>query len=107
MISSCKETTQNNENNIENTEVASTILPENIEEVDFKIDGMTCEMGCAKTIEYKVANTKGVDSVFVDFETNLAHISFDKTQQTKEELKNKIESLVDGNTYKVSELVHN
>lgn len=87
--------------------VAQAILPENLTEVNFEIDGMTCEFGCAKMIEKKLANAKGVDSAKVDYETNLAYISFDKTQQSKEELKKIIEVLLDGNTYKASEINNN
>jgi len=65
---------------------------------------MTCEFGCAKSIENKLANAKGVDTAKVDFKTNMAYISFDKTQQSKQELKQTIESLLDGNTYKASEV---
>ncbi|MDY0090767.1 MAG: heavy metal-associated domain-containing protein [Flavobacteriaceae bacterium] len=93
---------------IASQEVAEqSVLAENLEEISFEIDGMTCEYGCAKMIEHKLGNTKGVDSVSVDFETNLAYISFDKTQQSKENLKKTIETLVDGNTYKASEINNN
>ena len=102
---SCKGETQKEETQpTETKEVA--ILPENLEEVNFEIDGMTCALGCAKMIEHKLANVKGVDSTKVDFETKLAYISFDKTQQSKEELKRTIETLVDGNTYKTSEIIN-
>jgi copper chaperone CopZ len=44
---------------------------------EFNIEGMTCAMGCAKTIENKLANTSGVKAVTVDFEKTLATIEFD------------------------------
>ena len=44
---------------------------------EFNIEGMTCAMGCAKTIENKLAHTNGVKSVTVDFEKTLATIEFD------------------------------
>lgn len=85
--------------------VEVAILPENLEEISFEIDGMTCAFGCAKMIESKLAKAKGVDSAKVDFETKLTYISFDKTKQSKEELKKTIETLLDGNTYKASEII--
>lgn len=104
LIVSCKGETQKEETQPTETKEV-VILPENLEEVNFEIDGMTCVFGCAKMIENKLANAKGVDSAKVDFETKLAYISFDKTQKSKEELKKTIEVLLDGNTYKASEII--
>ena len=61
-----------NDKNIENknTNVSYT-------KSEFNIEGMTCAMGCAKTIESKLAHTNGVKSVTVDFEKTLATIEFD------------------------------
>lgn len=104
LIASCKGETQREE--MQPTETKEmVVLPENLEEVKFQIDGMTCALGCAKMIENKLANVKGVDFAKVDFETKLAYISFDKTQKSKEELKKTIEVLLDGNTYKASEII--
>ena len=81
-ISACKQpqpkvitiATENitNDKNIEdkNTNVSYT-------KSEFNIEGMTCAMGCAKTIESKLAHTNGVKSVTVDFEKTLATIEFD------------------------------
>lgn len=49
----------------------------NYSKSEFNIEGMTCAMGCAKTIEKKLAHTNGVKAVTVDFETTLATIEFD------------------------------
>lgn len=44
---------------------------------EFNIKGMTCEMGCAKTIEKKLAKMDGVKSANVDFKNELASVEFD------------------------------
>ena len=44
---------------------------------EFKIKGMTCEMGCAKTIEKKLAKMDGMKSANVDFKSELASVEFD------------------------------
>lgn len=44
---------------------------------EFTIEGMTCEMGCAKTIESKIAKLDGVKSSKVDFEKKLATVEYD------------------------------
>ena len=38
---------------------------------------MTCEMGCAKTIEKKLAKMYGMKSATVDFKNELALVEFD------------------------------
>ena len=43
----------------------------------FNIKGMTCEMGCAKTIEKKLAKMYGMKSATVDFKNELASVEFD------------------------------
>ncbi len=80
------------------------ILAENLKKTNLKIEGMTCALGCAKMIESKLARTNGIDSVKVDFEQKYAFVSYDQTQQTEEKLKQTIEALADGKTYKVSVL---
>lgn len=47
---------------------------------EFTIKGMTCEMGCAKTIEKKLAKMDGVKSATVDFEKELAMVEYDESK---------------------------
>ena len=49
---------------------------------EFGIDGMTCEMGCAKTIEKKIAKMEGVKSAVVDFDTRMAMVEYDDAKVT-------------------------
>ena len=44
---------------------------------EFNIKGMTCEMGCAKTIEKKLAKMDGMKSAVVDFKNEMASVEFD------------------------------
>ena len=81
-ISACKQpqpkvitvATENttNDKNIENKNTNASYTKS-----EFNIEGMTCAMGCAKTIENKLAHTNGVKAVTVDFEKTLATIEFD------------------------------
>ena len=50
------------------------IAAENLETASFTIEGMTCEVGCAKTIESKLAGTDGVSEAKVDFETKITEV---------------------------------
>lgn len=67
----------------------------------FEIEGMTCEMGCARTIEKRLAKMDGVKQATVNFEEKKAIVEFDEAKLNTE----KIEQAVT----KVSEVysVHN
>lgn len=60
------------------------------------LEGMTCEVGCAGTIEKTLNTTAGVKSCDVDFENKIATIEFDNAQISDEEIKSIIEGLNDG-----------
>lgn len=49
---------------------------------EFTIDGMTCAIGCAKTIEKKLSNTDGIKSATVDFDRRLAMVEYDNAKVT-------------------------
>lgn len=71
------------------------------ETASFKIEGMTCAMGCAKTIEDKLAHTNGVQKATVDFDKKEATVEFDGAVLTTEKLYSTVEATGDGSTYKV------
>lgn len=88
---------KNEEVIVENTIPADAKL----ETASLTIEGMTCEIGCAKTIEEKLAHTKGVKEAKVDFENNLATVIFDSNQQNLASLTETIEAVAGGDSYKV------
>lgn len=78
------------------------IAAENLQTASFEIEGMTCAMGCAKTIEKELSNLDGVEKATVDFDKKLATVTFDKTIQNQENLTKVVQATGDGKTYKVS-----
>ena len=107
----CKEKTNETEVK-EMPETAETAAPKvkkeiaaaNLQKASFAIEGMTCAMGCAKTIQDDLADLDGVQDATVDFETKLATVSFDKTVQNPETLTKVVEAAADGKTYKVKDM---
>lgn len=75
----------------------------NLETTTFKIEGMTCPEGCAKTIENKLSGMEGVSKASVDFEKKTATVAFDPAKQTPEKFVETVEKLADG-AYKVSDV---
>jgi copper chaperone CopZ len=82
-------------------EIAAATKPET---ATFHIEGMTCAVGCAKTIEEKLAEMEGVQNAKVDFETKTATVNFDLDKLKSDDLVKAAESCADGKTYKVSDV---
>lgn len=106
---SCKDTSKDGNidtNPADTTVTDSTTVKEtaaNLETTSFTIDGMTCPMGCAATIEKKLANMDGVQEAKVDYEAKTATISFDADKQTPEKFVETVEGIANG-AYKVSDV---
>ncbi|MEM6684935.1 MAG: heavy metal-associated domain-containing protein [Bacteroidota bacterium] len=69
---------------------------------EFKIDGMTCAIGCAKRIEGKLAAMEGVKSAKVDFEQKIAMVEYNEAKVDFEALEGTV-AKVPGD-YKVTEM---
>lgn len=108
MFVGCKEkTTENVADSASETEapkVKKEIASANLQTATFTIEGMTCEIGCAKTIQEELNGLDGVQTAKVDFEKKLATVSFDRTALTTKELTKVVEATADGKTYKVSNM---
>jgi mercuric ion binding protein len=107
LFASCKDNkVEANKTTTETTapKVKKEIAATNLQTASFKIEGMTCAVGCAKTIQEELSALDGVQTAKVDFEQKLATVSFDKTVQTPESLTKTVEATGDGKTYKVSDM---
>lgn len=101
---SCKKETETAKPEAATTEapaVKKPIAAANVQTASFVIEGMTCAVGCAKTIEKKLAESEGVEKATVDFDKKLATVTFDKSVQNPTSLTQVIEGVADGKTYKV------
>lgn len=77
------------------TQVAKLDSNANYAKAEFTIEGMTCAMGCAKTIEKKMAKMEGVKSATVDFDKKLAMVEYDDAKVTPESLEKTVTSIAD------------
>lgn len=69
---------------------------------EFTIEGMTCAMGCAKTIENKMAHMDGVKSAKVDFDKKLAMVEYDVAKVSPITLEKTVKKV--GDVYEVKDL---
>ena len=67
-VVSCSETTA------QSTETNQEVVKNSV--MAMSIEGMTCAMGCARTIETELKNVDGVNSAVVDFESATASVEF-------------------------------
>ena len=86
------------------TKETTAIVMQKPEKATFCVSGMTCAIGCAKTIEKELCKMNGVQQATVDFETKRASVTYDAAQQSAASLTVKVQATGDGKTYKVSEM---
>ncbi|MDP2068443.1 MAG: heavy metal-associated domain-containing protein [Lutibacter sp.] len=84
---------------IEKQEVAA-----NYKTIEVEIEGMTCEIGCAKTIESKLSKTKGVTYSKVSFEDKVGQFTYDENKISKEDIAKKIVGIGGGALYKATKI---
>lgn len=104
----CKDKTAQTDSDSATENSAPTVKKEiaasNLQTASFSIKGMTCEIGCAKTIQEELNGLEGVKIATVNFEKESATVSFDKTILTSAALTKVVEAAADGKTYKVSNM---
>jgi Cu+-exporting ATPase len=69
---------------------------------EFGIEGMTCEIGCARTIQKKIAKMDGVKFAKVDFNKKLAMVDYDPTKVSLNTLEKTVAKV--GEVYKVKDM---
>ena len=75
-----------------------------METVSLAISGMTCQIGCAKTIQSKLSKKEGVADAVVVFTDSIATITFDSNKTYAENLSSFITGIAGGNLYTASEI---
>ncbi len=90
---------------LKNEDVKSGVLHmAEIQTVSFAVSGMTCEIGCAKTIQSKLSKKEGVTDVRVVFSDSIATVSFDSSKTSTTDISSFICGIAGGNAYTASEL---
>ncbi|MDD7884607.1 heavy-metal-associated domain-containing protein [Flavivirga sp. 57AJ16] len=104
MTISCKNETKPEVKTIEIANEAYKKLDPNATyaKAEFTIEGMTCAIGCAKTIEKKIAKMEGVKSATVDFDRKLAMVEYNDVKVTPTSLEETVTKVAD--IYKVSNM---
>ena len=102
ILFSCNDTKKevaNEKQEIEKQEIAA-----HYKTIEVEIEGMTCEIGCAKTIESKLSKTKGVTYSKVNFEEKVGQFTFDENKISQEDIAKKIAGIGGGALYKATKI---
>ena len=75
-----------------------------IQTVSFAVSGMTCEIGCAKTIQSKLSKKEGITDAIVVFSDSTATVSFDSSKTSSTNISSFISGIAGGDAYTASEL---
>ncbi|HSQ46582.1 MAG TPA: heavy metal-associated domain-containing protein [Lutibacter sp.] len=84
----------------EKSEIEKQEVAANYKTIEVEIEGMTCEIGCAKTIESKLSKTEGVTYSKVSFEDKAGQFTFDENKISQEDIAKKIAGIGGGDLYK-------
>ncbi|MDF1517416.1 MAG: heavy metal-associated domain-containing protein [Lutibacter sp.] len=102
VLLSCNDTKKevsDEKSGIEKQEVAA-----NYRIIEVEIEGMTCEIGCAKTIESKLSKTEGVTYSKVNFENKVGKFTYDENKISQEGIAEKIAGIGGGALYKATKI---
>ena len=103
LFTSCKEKSE------ENDKSNIAVQNEQPSEVDLKrialnIEGMTCEIGCARTIQSKLSKTEGVKLAEIHFEQKNGIVEYDANKVSEKEIVKVVEQIAGGDLYKVTDV---
>jgi len=74
----------------------------NIKKIAVNIEGMTCEIGCAKTIESKLSKTEGISVVSVSFDDKKGIVEYDANKTDVNAIAAVVQEIAGGDLYKVT-----
>lgn len=102
LFTACKENTSQ-QNKVKTTTNTKKIAnKEGLKSIITSIEGMTCEIGCAKTIESKLSKMEGVTFANVNFEAKEGKFTYDASKISAKDIENKINKIAGGDVYKVT-----
>lgn len=99
---SCSNSKKNNSkenNNLKTQEVAA-----NYKSIEVDIEGMTCEIGCARLIQSKLSKVDGISFTKVDFESKKGIFTYDSNKLTKEDIALNVSKIAGGDLYFISKI---
>lgn len=95
--SNSKKNSAEENNNLKTQKVAT-----NYKSIEVDIEGMTCEIGCARLIQSKLSKVDGITYTRVDFESKKGFFTYDANKLTKEDIALNVSKIAGGDLYFIS-----
>lgn len=106
LVVACKNETQPEVKTVEmakvDTKTKSLDPNAHYSKAEFGIEGMTCAMGCARTIERNIGAMEGVKYAKVDFDKKLAMVEYDDAKVTENAIEQTVKKT--GEVYSVHDM---
>jgi len=102
VLFSCNEVKK--DTNIDKSGIEKQEVAANYKTIEVEIEGMTCEIGCAKTIESKLSKVEGVTYSKVNFEAKIGQFTFDENKISQADIAKKIDGIGGGALYKATKI---
>jgi len=80
---------------------AKEVKTPKLQKVALTISGMTCEIGCAKTIQSKLSKKEGITSAQVIFKDSLGLVEYDANIISAEDITTFITGIAGGDLYTI------
>ena len=75
-----------------------------LKKLALNIEGMTCEISCARTIQSKLSKTEGVKFAKVNFEKKNGIVEYDANKISEKQIIAVVEQIAGGDLYKVADI---
>ena len=103
MLTSCQEKVEKKDTEVKSTKKNELVAVADLKKVSLNIKGMTCEIGCARTIQSKLSKTEGVKSAKVNFEEKNGIVEYDANKISEKQIIAVVEQIAGGDLYKVTD----
>ena len=104
VFTSCKNKVEDQSINDNNSVKSEKLAVADVKKVSLNIEGMTCEIGCARTIQSKLSKTEGIKFAKVNFEKKNGIVEFDANKVSEKEIVSVVEQIAGGDLYKVTDV---
>jgi len=89
----------------EKTSTKKEQITANLKSIEVDIEGMTCEIGCARTIQSKLSKVDGITYAKVNFDTKKGIFTYDANKLSKNDIVKKIDGIAGGDLYKATKTI--
>ena len=104
ILCSCEKKIENKSIEVKTSEKKEISADADLKKVALNIEGMTCEIGCARTIQSKLSKTEGVKFAKVNFDKKSGVVEYDANTISEKQIVTIVEKIAGGDLYKVTEI---